>query len=604
MAGLRQAILLVALMCGLSPVTPVAAQQTDSETNAATKTTTDAGTDATQAMTWLRQKFQISGSGVQHVRLRMLTSGTTSVYVNGQRLARNLPTSDAAVEWNVGPLMRSGDNCVAVSIAQTPPAGLSILLVGADGSELARKSDGWKTAKEIPPAGWQQTDFNDRDWISMVFADSLKPEQLLAMKPTLLEWQVNRVSRSASEPFDFRDGDHVVLLGGTFFERAQSYGYLECALLSQSPVRKVTLRNLGWSADTVFAESRGIFDAPQKGYLRMIEHVRAEEPTVILVNYGQNEALSFADTSQGLERFTGQLSVLCDDLRTTGADVIFVSPHPFLETGSPLPNAARWNARLADVSNAVRKVASEKSVRYVDLQTDFLNSMRSVQTALHCATHPWSQDAAQHPELNNAWATVWSDNGMHWTQQGYACVGPVLAERLTGVAVQRPVVDIDEATMTIVGRGGEVREAQWSGTPRRLTQFQFRPATVSQFPLTVNLRTAMTTTRKLSATSTDTNGTQVSLLQCDVVEGERVSFMDQQNAAAEHLRQLTIRKNELYFHRWRPQNVTYLFGFRKHEQGNNAVEIAMFDPLIHELEEQILTARQPQWVTITFNAAE
>ena len=50
----------------------------------------------------------------------------------------------------------------------------------------------------------------------------------------------------------------------------------------------------------------------------------------------------------------------------------------------------------------------------------------------------------------------------------------------------------------------------------------------------------------------------------------------------ESVRATINAKNELYFHRWRPQNVTYLFGFRKHEQGNNAVEIPQFDPLVAE----------------------
>jgi lysophospholipase L1-like esterase len=56
----------------------------------------------------------------------------------------------------------------------------------------------------------------------------------------------------------------------------------------------------------------------------------------------------------------------------------------------------------------------------------------------------------------------------------------------------------------------------------------------------------------------------------------------------EELRQAIVKKNELYFHRWRPQNETYLFGFRKHEQGRNAKEIVEFDPLIAEAEAQIL----------------
>ena len=55
----------------------------------------------------------------------------------------------------------------------------------------------------------------------------------------------------------------------------------------------------------------------------------------------------------------------------------------------------------------------------------------------------------------------------------------------------------------------------------------------------------------------------------------------------EKLRRLIREKNELYFHRWRPQNVTYLFGFRKHEQGKNAKEVAEFDPLVGKAEEEI-----------------
>jgi hypothetical protein len=58
----------------------------------------------------------------------------------------------------------------------------------------------------------------------------------------------------------------------------------------------------------------------------------------------------------------------------------------------------------------------------------------------------------------------------------------------------------------------------------------------------------------------------------------------------ESLLQLIRKKNELFFHRYRPQNVTYLFLFRKHEQGNNAVDIPKFDPLVKGLEEQIHAA--------------
>jgi hypothetical protein len=61
----------------------------------------------------------------------------------------------------------------------------------------------------------------------------------------------------------------------------------------------------------------------------------------------------------------------------------------------------------------------------------------------------------------------------------------------------------------------------------------------------------------------------------------------------ERLRATINRKNLLFFHRWRPQNITYLFGFRKHEQGNNAVEIPRFDPLVAEQEREIARLKKP-----------
>ena len=63
---------------------------------------------------------------------------------------------------------------------------------------------------------------------------------------------------------------------------------------------------------------------------------------------------------------------------------------------------------------------------------------------------------------------------------------------------------------------------------------------------------------------------------------------------AEELRQAILKKNELFFHRSRPQNNTYLFLFRKHEQGQNAKEIPQFDPLIKQQEDLIAKLRQPR----------
>jgi len=65
---------------------------------------------------------------------------------------------------------------------------------------------------------------------------------------------------------------------------------------------------------------------------------------------------------------------------------------------------------------------------------------------------------------------------------------------------------------------------------------------------------------------------------------------DDENAA--RLRSLIVAKNTLFFNRWRPTNETYLFLFRKHEQGNNAKEIPMFDPFIEAKEKEIAELRE------------
>jgi hypothetical protein len=64
------------------------------------------------------------------------------------------------------------------------------------------------------------------------------------------------------------------------------------------------------------------------------------------------------------------------------------------------------------------------------------------------------------------------------------------------------------------------------------------------------------------------------------------------SAKLDPLRKAIIEKNQLFFYRWRPQNETYLFGFRKHEQGKNAKEVAEFDPLVAKAEEEIERLRK------------
>ena len=67
-----------------------------------------------------------------------------------------------------------------------------------------------------------------------------------------------------------------------------------------------------------------------------------------------------------------------------------------------------------------------------------------------------------------------------------------------------------------------------------------------------------------------------------------VAGWDAETKAQGELRAEILRKNSLFFHRSRPANYTYIFGFRRGEQGRNAVEIPKFDPLVDKAEANVI----------------
>jgi hypothetical protein len=67
---------------------------------------------------------------------------------------------------------------------------------------------------------------------------------------------------------------------------------------------------------------------------------------------------------------------------------------------------------------------------------------------------------------------------------------------------------------------------------------------------------------------------------------------DVSSPGATALRQAVVKKDFLFFNRWRPANETYLFGFRKHEQGQNAKEMEQFDPIVAEQEKKMAQLKE------------
>ena len=277
---------------------------------------------------------------------------------------------------------------------------------------------------------------------------------------------------AVTQPPALKDGDTVVLLGDTFFERDYSYGHIE-TMLTAAAGKAVRFRNLGWSGDTPRGDSRSYFGPPQEGLDRLQKQLAEIKPTVVIACYGAVDAFKGEAGSKDFIESYGRLIDMVQ--KTTGAAVVLMSPPAVSADTKRWPSLEGHAAKQAQYRDAIRDLARSRSLAFADL----FEAMKDV--------------------------TLTTVNGVTLTETDYRATAPVVAKSLG---------------------------------------FSLDAAAVSSA---------------------------------------------QSNAA---LTRKILEKNRLFFHRWRPQNETYLFGFRKHEQGNNGVEIPQFDPLIAEKEKQIATLRK------------
>jgi lysophospholipase L1-like esterase len=297
------------------------------------------------------------------------------------------------------------------------------------------------------------------------------------MKPFLLIlfWCVGVVALPAAEAFRFQENDLVLFLGDTWVEREQRDGQIETALLMSGGVANLRFRNLGWSGDTVECEARGYFNGAAEGFDRLTAALSELRPSVVFLGYGGSAAFG---GPEGLPAFRQGYQRLLDRISSAAAprEVVLISPPPAESLGAPLPDLSAHNRNLALYRDAIRDLAAARKHRFLDLFAAL------------------GAGEARDQRL--------TDNGIHYTSQGYAVI----------------------ASKMVNGLG--------------MTQVEPRP-----------------------------------------MHGDR-------------LRETVNAKNRLYFHQWRPANETYLHLFRKHEQGNNAAELPLFEPLVKAKEMEIEVLRK------------
>ena len=94
------------------------------------------------------------------------------------------------------------------------------------------------------------------------------------------------------------------------------------------------------------------------------------------------------------------------------------------------------------------------------------------------------------------------------------------------------------------------------------------------------------------------------LLEVDVIPLRVMDRVARLNTHVESLRSRILKKNVWWFHRSRPANMAYVFGFRKREQGQNAVEIPQYDQLIVEEEQAIALLRKLDGTSVAIEACK
>ncbi len=413
------------------------------------------------------------------------------------------------------------------------------------------------------------------------------------MRRTIL-WLVSLAALSAApayaaDPpkFEFKDGDRVVLLGDTLIERDQKYGYLETLITIHHTDKNITFRDLGWSGDTVRGTSRAFFGTEADGFKHLKEHVLGLKPTVILVSYGMADSF---DGAGGLPRFVSGLNTVLDTIAETKARIVLLSPIAHADLGRPLPDPAAHNEALKQYTEAIGKVATSRGLLFLDLFHRWQKLTGSISPALltddgiHLTEKGhWLFGVTVASELGclpEPWKVRFHHNGRLGETSGTTIT--VDAAKSTGVHFTAL-----DASLPVFPQRIEASELTINPVDPRVLVAEDLPAGVYQL-LVDGKPVAISYPHLLRAES----GVHASANEQHWSHGVNVKHGPEHDQF-ERLRQVINEKNLLYFHRWRPQNETYLFGFRKHEQGNNAREIPLFDPLVEEKEKEIAKLRKP-----------
>jgi lysophospholipase L1-like esterase len=532
--------------------------------------TREAASKAAPGEVAFRKGFDVAG--VESATVVITADNAFDLFVNGRHVGSG-DNRNKRWKFDIKPLLVLGRNILAVRASNggEDPAGLAAELAIKPAGKAATSivTDGsWKWSTRFG-GRWATAEFDDSNWENAFALGAYGKTGPWGGPGEIVQGAASPAAKERNRErglFHFKDGDRLVLLGSAFIERMQSNGYFELELISAHPDKNITVRNLGWSGDNVWGDARAVFGSRADGFKRLVSDVHLCKPSVILVCYGENEAYA---GDAGLDDFRDGFEKLLDALEATGARIVVATPRKHENVGKPFPDPTKYNADLRKYCDAMKEIAKEREHTFVD----------------------WFDVGADyHRPL--------TDNGMHLTPKGHIALALKAVESLGGVPVGASL-DIDVRTSTYDAAYLLVNEFSGTadgfvleGTPTRLPPAAYTPLQNIPTGGFIDFRVrSLNRGRYVLAI----NGRAVSDKEAkDWGESDFPVLIasDLRDRALELLAAIH-EKNFLFFNRYRPQNETYLFLFRKHEQGNNAVEIPQFDPLIEEQEKIIAELKKP-----------
>jgi len=174
-------------------------------------------------------------------------------------------------------------------------------------------------------------------------------------------------------------GEKIVILGGTLAERMQHDGWLESMLQATFPHKNITVRNLGFSADSVGERLR------VAGFGSEQEWLKKTKPDILFAFWGFNE--SFAG-EKGLSQFEKDLrNFIAEQKQTTyngesPPKLILFSPIAHENLQQPqLPTGKLTNNNLRKYTEVMSRVARETETPFVDLLTPTLKTFKRKKKA-------------------------------------------------------------------------------------------------------------------------------------------------------------------------------------------------------------------------------